>query len=120
MNTIHQGPALLPAGRTFFGHPLGLGPLSFAGSFERFAYYGMQSLLVLYMTHWLLQPDHVGQVWGLAALERLLGNGDMHQSPQKLASYIFGLYAGLAYLTSAARSRIAGSARPAPWSPGQS
>lgn len=99
MNTIHQGPALLPAGRTFFGHPLGLGPLSFAGSFERFAYYGMQSLLVLYMTHWLLQPDHVGQVWGLAALERLLGNGDMHQSPQKLASYIFGFYAGLAYLT---------------------
>lgn len=99
MITITQSPASSPDNRTFFGHPAGLGPLSFAGSFERFAYYGMQALLVLYMTHWLLQPDHIDQVWGLRALESALGNGDMHQSPQKLASHIFGLYAGLAYLT---------------------
>ena len=39
-----------------FGHPRGLSFLSFAEAFERFSYYGMQSLLVLYMTHSLLQP----------------------------------------------------------------
>ena len=32
----------------------------------------MQSLLVLYLTHYLLQPGHIEQVWGFAPFERLL------------------------------------------------
>ena len=34
----------------FLGHPKGLGYLAFAEGWERFSYYGMQTLLVLYMT----------------------------------------------------------------------
>ncbi len=37
--------------RAFFGHPRGLGWLSATEFWERFSYYGMQALLVLYMTH---------------------------------------------------------------------
>src|SRR5262249_33449452 len=42
----------------FFGHPKGLGYLSFSEAWERFSYYGMQTLLVLYMVHQLLLPGH--------------------------------------------------------------
>jgi len=34
----------------FFGHPKGLGPLFFTELWERFSYYGMRAILVLYMT----------------------------------------------------------------------
>ncbi len=39
-----------PAERTFFGHPFGLSTLFFTELWERFSYYGMRALLVLYMT----------------------------------------------------------------------
>ena len=48
--------------RAFLGHPKGLGYLAFAEGCERFSYYGMQALLVLYMTHQLLLPGHVENV----------------------------------------------------------
>jgi dipeptide/tripeptide permease len=44
----------------FVGHPTGLGWLSATEFWERFSYYGMQALLVLYMTHSILLPGHVG------------------------------------------------------------
>src|SRR6185503_14948270 len=34
----------------FFGHPKGLGPLFFTELWERFSYYGMRAILILYMT----------------------------------------------------------------------
>ena len=34
----------------FAGHPKGLGPLFFTELWERFSYYGMRSILILYMT----------------------------------------------------------------------
>src|SRR5215510_11352194 len=34
----------------FLGHPLGLVPLFFTELWERFSYYGMRSILILYMT----------------------------------------------------------------------
>ncbi len=37
-------------GKTFFGHPRGLATLFFTEMWERFSYYGMRALLVLYMT----------------------------------------------------------------------
>ena len=36
--------------RTFFGHPRGLSTLFFTEMWERFSYYGMRALLLLYMT----------------------------------------------------------------------
>ena len=83
----------------FLGHPRGLGFLFATEMWERFSYYGMRALLVLYMVKYVLQPDTAGQVIGLAALkhalEALLGPLDV----QPFASNIYGLYTGLVYLT---------------------
>ncbi len=38
------------SGKTWFGHPRGLGTLFFTEMWERFSYYGMRALLVLFMT----------------------------------------------------------------------
>jgi POT family proton-dependent oligopeptide transporter len=82
----------------FLGHPSALAWLSGAEFWERFSYYGMQALLVLYLTHVLLLPGHVEHVLGFGyfrhALESVIGP----LSPQALASAIFGLYAGLVYV----------------------
>ena len=40
----------VPAERTFFGHPMGLSTLFFTEMWERFSYYGMRALLILFMT----------------------------------------------------------------------
>jgi POT family proton-dependent oligopeptide transporter len=85
--------------KTFLGHPVGLAWLAFAEFWERFSYYGMQALLVLYMTHWLLLPGHVDAVLGFGPFRSVLQSIYGVQSPQALASAIFGLYAGLVYLT---------------------
>jgi len=39
-----------PSGKTFFGHPRGLATLFMTETWERFSFYGMRALLVLYMT----------------------------------------------------------------------
>jgi len=84
---------------TFLGHPKGLAYLAFTEAWERFSYYGMTALLVLYMVNQLLLPGHVEHVVGFAgfraALESLFGR----LSIQQLASQIFGLYAGFVYFT---------------------
>ena len=95
------------ADTAFFGHPRGLAWLSFSEVWERFSYYGMQALLVLYMTHYLLQPGHIEHVAGFgpfrAAIESLYGP----LTPAALASAIFGLYAGFVYLTPIAGGLLA-------------
>jgi POT family proton-dependent oligopeptide transporter len=45
-----QGPAPHPHDRAFFGHPRGLSTLFFTEMWERFSYYGMRALLILFMT----------------------------------------------------------------------
>src|SRR6266436_1763955 len=98
--TVRESPPL--PGSTvqaeFLGHPKGLSFLFATEMWERFSYYGMRALLVLYMVKYVLSPD-TGQVIGLAALKRaleaLLGPLDV----QPLASNIYGLYTGLVYLT---------------------
>ena len=44
---------------SFFGHPKGLAYLAFTEAWERFSYYGMAALQVLYMINQLLLPGHV-------------------------------------------------------------
>ena len=44
------GAAALAAGDQWFGHPRGLSTLFFTEMWERFSYYGMRALLVLFMT----------------------------------------------------------------------
>jgi proton-dependent oligopeptide transporter, POT family len=85
--------------RAFFGHPRGLGWLSYTEFWERFSYYGMQALLVLYMTHRLLLPGHVEHIVGFTTFRAVLETFYGTLSTQALASVIFGLYAGLVYVT---------------------
>ena len=82
------------------GHPRGLGYLAFTEAWERFSYYGMQTLLVLYMVRQLLLPGHIehiaGFIWFRATLEHAYGHTLTNVA---LSSAIFGLYTGLVYLT---------------------
>src|SRR4030095_13745553 len=80
--------------RAFLGHPKGLGFLAFTEAWERFSYYGMQTLLVLYMVKELLLPGHIEKVWFFETIQRLYG-----LKGQPLASAIFGTYTALVYLT---------------------
>jgi proton-dependent oligopeptide transporter, POT family len=52
-------------GGTLLGHPKGLFILFFAEMWERFSYYGMRALLVLYLTkHFLMSDQQSGMVYG--------------------------------------------------------
>jgi proton-dependent oligopeptide transporter, POT family len=82
-----------------FGHPRGLTYLFTTEMWERFSYYGMRSLLVLYMTKYLLLADHSGNVVGLLALKRGLESIFGPLDVQPLSSQIWGLYTGLVYFT---------------------
>ena len=82
--------------RAFLGHPKGLGYLGFTEGCERFSYYSMQTLLVLYMVNYLLVPGRMEHVVGLEWLQANVYHGI---SGQPLASAIFGTYAALVYGT---------------------
>lgn len=50
---------------TFLGHPTGLYVLFFAEMWERFSYYGMRALLILYLTkHFLFSDQASGLIYG--------------------------------------------------------
>ena len=64
--------------RRFFGHPRGLATLFFTEMGERFSYYGMRAILILFMTHKVAEGG--------------LGFGD------EKAGSIYGLYTSMVYL----------------------
>ncbi len=68
------------AGATFFGHPRGLSTLFFTEMWERFSYYGMRALLILFMTASANEANP-----GLG-----LGEG--------MSGAVYGLYTSLVYL----------------------
>jgi len=73
-------PPTTTSGATFFGHPRGLATLFFTEFFERFSYYGMRALLVLFLT-------------------ATVANGGLGVDSET-AGAIYGLYAGSVYLFS--------------------
>src|ERR1700741_5049796 len=81
-----------------FGHPKGLTVLFATEMWERFSYYGMASLLVLYLVKYLLLPGQVEAVIGYQAVKAALESVFGPLAPQPFASQIFGFYAGFAYL----------------------
>lgn len=85
--------------RTFFGQPMALAYLSFTEAWERFSYYGMTSILVLYMSQALLLPGHVEGIVGFAGFRAGLESVFGPMSVLALASQIMGLYTGLVYFT---------------------
>ncbi len=66
---------------------------------ERFSYYGMRALLVLYMVKYLLLPGNADTVIGLATLRSVLEWMFGPLGVQPFSSHIYGLYTGLVYLT---------------------
>jgi POT family proton-dependent oligopeptide transporter len=85
--------------RTFFGQPPALGFLAFTEAWERFSYYGMTSLLVLYMSQALFIPEHIGHIAGFAAYRGALESVFGKMSTLALASQTYGLYTGFVYFT---------------------
>lgn len=75
-------PASSQPNRTLFGHPIGLFVLFFTEMWERFSYYGMRALLMLYMVDSL--------------------HYDVHR-----AGNMYGLYTGLVFLTPIAGGLLA-------------
>lgn len=89
----------VPPGRELFGHPKGLTVLFATEMWERFSYFGMASLLVLYMVKYLLLPGQAEHILGYGAVKGALESLFGPLGPQPLASQIFGFYTGFAYLT---------------------
>jgi len=59
-----------PSTRTWFGHPFGLSTLFFTELWERFSYYGMRGLLILFLTDsqrggFSLSSETAGAIYGL-------------------------------------------------------
>ena len=77
---IEQSLDATRSDRSFFGHPRGLATLFFTEMWERFSYYGMRALLILFMT---ASVDKGG-----------LG------FPVTKAGAVYGLYTAMVYLLS--------------------
>jgi POT family proton-dependent oligopeptide transporter len=84
--------------RDLFGHPRGVTVLATTEMWERFSFYGMQAILLLYMTKYLLLPEHARQVLGLAAyragLEAVVGK----LTDLAFAAQTYGIYSGMIYI----------------------
>jgi len=83
--------------KAFFGHPKGLAYIAATEAWERFSFYGMQALLVLYMNDRLFQPGVIGNLWGFAGFRAGLEAITGPLSIQALAAQVFGIYVSLVY-----------------------
>src|SRR4029077_9333028 len=99
LSTAGPSPRATDSETDLFGHPRGLAFLFATEMWERFSYYGMRALLVLYMVKYLLLPEHAENVIGLGALRHLYESMFGPLGPQPFSSHIYGLYTGLVYLT---------------------
>src|SRR3954464_10211457 len=105
-STAEQRRRTGKAANELFGHPRGLTFLFGTEMWERFSYYGMRSLLVLYMIKFLL-PEREHEVIGLSTLRVILEAIFGPLGTQPFASQIYGLYTGLVYLTPVAGGFLA-------------
>jgi proton-dependent oligopeptide transporter, POT family len=88
------------AEKTWFHHPRGLTYLFATELWERFSYYGMRALLVLYLAKYLLLRGHVEHVLFYAQVKAFYEALAGHPlDPQPLSSLIYGTYTGLIYAT---------------------
>ena len=85
--------------RELFGHPIGLSVLFLTEMWERFCYYGMRALLVLYVSQRLSQPDVTGHVWGFVAFRAFLVGIFGTLNDEQFADQIYGLYTALVFMT---------------------
>src|SRR5437764_14442964 len=83
-----------------FGHPRGLTFLFTTEMWERFSYYGMRAILVLYLVNFLLLPGHAENVAGYYTVKHIFEAMVGHTlGVQPFSSLIYGFYTALVYLT---------------------
>ena len=85
--------------KTLFGHPRGLTFLFTTEMWERFSYYGMRALLVLYLTKYLFLTGHVENVLFYPQVKAFYEIMFGPLGVQPLSSLIYGTYTGLIYAT---------------------
>src|SRR6476619_4402320 len=107
LSTADPGPRATDSETDLFGHPRGLTFLFATEMWERFSYYGMRALLVLYMVKILLRPGHADNVFGLTTLRSFFESMTGPLGVQPFSSHIYGLYTGLVYLTPVFGGRLA-------------
>ena len=73
-------------------HPPGLWTLAATEVWDRASFYGMQALLILYMTQYLLLPGQVDRVIGLGTLNSAIASARGPLSIEGQATQIFALY----------------------------
>jgi POT family proton-dependent oligopeptide transporter len=83
--------------KSLFGHPRGLTVLFTTEMWERFSYYGMRALLVLYLVHDVLLPGRVEHVLFYAQVKAFYEALFGPLSVQQLSSWIYGTYTGFIY-----------------------
>jgi POT family proton-dependent oligopeptide transporter len=91
-----------PRQAQLFGHPRGLTFLFTTEMWERFSYYGMRAILVLYLTNFLLLPGPSEHILGYHAIKSLFENvfnGGQPLGVQPFSSLIYGNYTAFVYLT---------------------
>ena len=101
MTTTETAVATRPEPQ-MFGHPRGLTYLFTTEMAERFSYYGMRAILVLYLTNVLLLHPTVDGVIGYSSMKwffETVFNGGQPLDVQPLSSIIYGCYTAFVYLT---------------------
>ena len=69
---------------------------------ERFSYYGMRALFVMYLNDELLQPGRYENVVGMGMFvgeSGIYGTTDTKETRQAASSHLYGLYTALVYFT---------------------
>src|ERR1700693_4360759 len=104
LSDITASPSALDTVRTqktILGHPAGLFVLFFTETWERFSYYAIRALLMLYMVDNRIKNWRAGQmtVVGFGPLEHGLQAVFGPLNVQPLASQIYGMYTAFVYLT---------------------
>lgn len=88
-----------PSDSAFFGHPLAFGHIFATEVGLAFAYYGLISILTLYMSTHLFLPGTAEGVIGFGPFSRMMEAVFGATSPLELASATFGLVTGIFYAT---------------------
>lgn len=94
---------------TIFGHPKGLAVLFLTEMWERFSFYGMRALLILYMTQYLIVDAEAGRaIFGYSYIQSFVegvasaSGVTFENADQKIkfiSMQIYGLYTGFVYFT---------------------
>jgi len=91
------------------GHPPGLLVLFLTELWERFSFYGMGALLVLYLNSGPLMPGRFETLYGSSVIAALFGEPQDADAVQALSSQLWGAYVCFAYVTPVVGGALADS-----------